>query len=172
MPSDRRGHRGGVERHEDKSLLAQVALFFEQNQESRFKEWDDTCLVCNGTGLAPSPVRGMEGTGFTEDKVCPTCNGSKRWFREVRDKAGYRKFENGRWIYYVYRETFKQEVIKGFAEKSACKTLIERKVLLPEIEQNPETGKIWKRSTRRERLPIEGNDRVYVIDPAALSREE
>jgi uncharacterized protein (DUF927 family) len=122
--------RGGAGNLEELNMLAQVRRFFEAHGEARFTDWDRP--VSNTEGHAPRTIM----------------------------RAGYRKHDNiaGTTEFFVFPETFKQEVCAGFDTRVVCKLLAKHGGLV--VEDNG--GKVSY--TRKERLPGgEGNMRCYRI---------
>lgn len=94
--------RGGSGNRESQNIVSQVRRFFEAHGESRFREWDNTCTACGGTGVKDYD------NGQSYD--CPRCKGSGTNDRPINNRAGARRMEDGAWTYYVLSETFWSEV--------------------------------------------------------------
>lgn len=137
--------RGGAGNLEELNMLAQVRRFIEAHGEARFTDWDRT--ASNSDGHAP---RTIQRAGYRKHNNAV----------DDDDKAIY--LEDGKRAthteYYVFPETFKQEVCGGFDYRVVCKLLARRGCLMTEESG----GKVSY--TRKERLPGgEGNVRCYRI---------
>ena len=137
--------RGGAGNLEELNMLAQVRRFIEAHGEARFTDWDRP--VSNTEGHAP---RTIMRAGYR--KHIPAV-----------DDAGAAVYVDGvgratLTEYYIFPETFKQEVCGGFDYRVVCKLLARMGCLMTEESG----GKVSY--TRKERLPGgEGNVRCYRI---------
>ena len=101
--------RGGTGPAELLEGVAQVRRFIESHGESRFSEWKS--------------VREPE---YIDDRI-PT-----------RDRAGYRrKLEDGRTEYYIFPETWKTEVCKGFDPGAVAAELVRLGCIIPDKSGKP-----------------------------------
>jgi putative DNA primase/helicase len=145
--------RGTLTNADEERALAQVRHFFERYGEARFTPWtmaDETvCPRCHGTG--------QHGTG-----ECFQCDGlgkrdSKSTDGHVYDRAGFRrKTDDGRTEYFVLRQVFRHELSKDYDHVWLAQLLVERGLLMPDTKGN---------TTRDERLPTLGKQRVYRFTP-------
>jgi hypothetical protein len=78
--------------------------------------------------------------------------------RPVANRAGFRKAADTGATHYVLPGVFRRELCKGFDAKMVAREMAKRGWLL---SQEPHM-------TRKERIPGEGHQRVYVIPPAFL----
>jgi putative DNA primase/helicase len=78
--------------------------------------------------------------------------------RPVSNRAGFRKAAETGATHYILREVFRREVCKGFNNKMVAREMAKRGWLLTQLPH----------MTRKERIPGEGHQRVYVIPPAFL----
>ncbi|WP_051709934.1 DUF927 domain-containing protein [Andreprevotia chitinilytica] len=132
-------YRGGAGNEEDRQVLRQVRLFFEQHGEARFTRWDRSDAVVDEHG-----PKTLARCGFRKTEV----------FCEDGTASGNKAAQT---TYYVFRQSWASEVLKGCDLKRANRLLLDLGVLLP--------GKDGKAS-KTERLPGMGSDRVYVVLPA------
>jgi len=133
--------RGGAGNLEELNMLAQVRRFFEAHGEARFTDWDRT--ASNSDGHAP---RTIQRAGYRKHNNAVDDEG-KAIYLEDGKRATHTE-------YYVFPETFKQEVCAGFDYRVVCKLLDRLGCLMME-------GNSY---TRKERLPGgEGNVRCYRI---------
>ncbi|WP_130538073.1 DUF927 domain-containing protein [Thiomicrorhabdus indica] len=84
---------------ETEEALNQVKSFIERNEDSRFE-----ALQTGSQPLSSQPV----------------------FNTVIRDKAGFKHYENRQDVYYIYPETFKNEVCKGICYKTALSELREK----------------------------------------------
>lgn len=131
--------RGGAGNEEDRQILRQVRLFFEQHGEARFTRWSGDDAVVDDHGPKTLARCGFRKT----DVLC-----------EEGTASGLRTAAT---TYYVFRQSWAAEVLKGCDLKRANRLLLDLGVLLP--------GKDGKAS-KVERMPGMGSDRVYVVLPA------
>lgn len=134
-------HRGGAGNLEELNMLAQVRRFFEAHGEARFTDWDRP--ASNSEGHSP---RTIQRAGYRKHNKKTT---------DVIDGRGDEiEATETHTEYYVFPETFKQEVCAGFDYRVVCKLLVKRGCLMVE-------GKSY---TRKERLPGgEGTARCFRI---------
>jgi putative DNA primase/helicase len=84
--------------------------------------------------------------------------------KKTINRAGYKKWVDGGWHYFVLPESFKQDVCIGFDTHIATLILVEKGWLIPDAN-----GK----STRSENLPCsESNTRCYRLDGNKLFSSE
>jgi len=133
--------RGGVGNLEELNMLAQVRRFFEAHGEARFTDWD---RPASDTGS--HPPRTIQRAGYR--KHAPAYDDAgKAVYLDNGDRATHTE-------YYVFPETFKQEVCAGFDYRTVCRLLVRHNVLMPD----------GKGFTRKERLPGgEGTAHVFRI---------
>jgi len=131
--------RGGAGAAELRQAFEQVRFFLEQHGESRFAPAWDRVVTVIKTD-------GEEAETSRTDR--PTIN-----------RAGFRKVSDEGTTFYVLPEVWRREVCRGLDAKRVAAAMAERRWLLKEAEH----------MTRRERIPGEGNQRVYVIPAAFLS---
>lgn len=131
--------RGGAGNEEDRQILRQVRLFFEQHGEARFTRWDREDAVVDEHG-----PKTMARCGFRKTEV-------------VCDEGVASGSQHSETTYYVLPNSWASEVLKGLDLKRANRLLLDLGVLLP--------GRDGKAS-RTERLPGMGSPRVYVVLPA------
>jgi uncharacterized protein (DUF927 family) len=137
--------RGGAGNLEELNMLAQVRRFFEAHGEARFTDWDRP--ASNSEGHSPRTIqRAGYRRHLTNEKTIQDGRGEDATLTDTRTE------------YYVFPETFKQEVCAGFDYRVVCKLLVKRECLMTEDIN----GKVSY--TRKERLPGgEGNMRCYRI---------
>lgn len=134
--------RGGAGNLEEMNMLAQVRRFFEAHGEARFTDWNRP--ASDSDSHAP---RTIQRAGYrrhvTGEETITDGNGNEQ------------KLAVDRTEYYVFPETFKQEVCAGFDYKAVCKLLARHGCLVM-----PDKG-----YTRNERLPGgEGKAHVFRIN--------
>ncbi|BCL76450.1 hypothetical protein JHS3_21860 [Jeongeupia sp. HS-3] len=132
-------HRGGSGNEEDRQILRQVRLFFEQHGEARFTRWDREDAVIDEHG-----PKTLARCGFRKTEIiCSdgTASGSQR----------------SETTYYVLPNSWATEILKGVDLKRANRLLLDLGALLP--------GKDGKAS-RTQGIPGMGSPRVYVVTPA------
>jgi uncharacterized protein (DUF927 family) len=145
--------RGTLTNADEERALAQVRLFFERYGEARFTPWtvadEIPCPRCHGAGqYATGECFQCHGLGKLDPK---SANG------HVHDRAGFRKAtKDGRTEFYVLREVFRHEISKGYDHAWLAQVLVQRGLLKPDSQ-----GK----TTREERLPTMGKQRVYRFTP-------
>lgn len=84
--------------------------------------------------------------------------------RVTTNRAGYKKWTEGKWLFFVLPECFKQDVCSGFDISIATAILIEKGWLIPDSQ-----GK----HTRAENLPCSQNTtRCYRIDGGKVFADE
>ncbi len=133
--------RGGAVNLEELNMLAQVRRFFEAHGEARFTDWD---RPASDTGS--HPPRTIQRAGYRKHAPAYDDEG-KAIYQEGGDRATHTE-------YYVFPETFKQEVCGGFDYRTVCRLLVRHGVLMPD----------GKGFTRKERLPGgEGTAHVFRI---------
>ncbi|WP_293931280.1 DUF927 domain-containing protein [Iodobacter sp.] len=137
-------HRGGADDEENRQIIRQIRYFFEQHGMSRFHRWNDEVNTVIDTH-GPKTL-GMCGFAKTMDIAI---NGQ---FTDVKASEV---------TYYVYRESWANDVLKGRDLKRANKLLLEMGVLTPSKD-----GK----SSRSGKLPGSGRANVghYLVNPAML----
>lgn len=137
--------RGGAGNLEELNMLAQVRRFFESHGEARFTDWDRP--VSNSEGHAPRTIqRAGYRRHLTNEKTIQDGRGEDATLTDTRTE------------YYVFPETFRQEVCAGFDYKAVCRLLMKRGCLMTEERADKVIY------TRKERLPGgEGNARCYRI---------
>ncbi|WP_176216736.1 DUF927 domain-containing protein [Andreprevotia lacus] len=131
-------HRGGAGNEEDRQILRQVRLFFEQHGEARFTRWDRDDAIVDDHG-----PKTLARCGFRKTEI--VC--------EDGTASGAKAAET---TYYVLPQSWAGEVLKGCDLKRANRLLLDHGILLP--------GKDGKAS-KTERLPGMGSPRVYVVLP-------
>ena len=131
--------RGGAGNEEDRQILRQVRLFFEQHGESRFTRWNSEDAVVDDHG-----PKTLARCGFRKTEV--RCEDGR--------SGGEKSMEN---TYYVFRQSWASEILKGLDLKRANRLLLDLGALLPGND-----GK----ASRMLRLPGMGADRVYVVLPS------
>jgi uncharacterized protein (DUF927 family) len=122
--------------------------------------WRDWLVERGGTGAAEVRDALVQARLFFEQ------HGESRFSlawdpekeRPVSNRAGFRKAADTGATYYVLPEVFRCEVCKGFDYKMVAREMEQRGWLLT---QRPDLQ-------RKERIPGEGLQRVYVIPPAFL----
>ena len=124
---------GGDGMQEDAAILRQVRHFFELHGQSRF-----TLRVKD------------------DKKQEEILN------RSIINRAGFKSFENDKYVYAVLPEVFKDEICKGFDSKYVAKLL---------VKQNIITGADG-RPSRVITLPGMGQKRCYIFLPSVLEDEE
>jgi uncharacterized protein (DUF927 family) len=137
-------HRGGSDDEENKQIIRQTRYFFEQHGMSRFHRWNDEVNTVIDTH-GPKTL-GMCGFAKTIDIAI---NGQ---FADAKASEV---------TYYVYRESWANDVLKDRDLKRANKLLLDMGVLTP--------AKDGKASQSRK-LPGSGrsNVGVYVVNPSML----
>lgn len=129
--------RGGAGNLEELNMLAQVRRFFEAHGEARFTDWSRP--ASNSEGHSP---RTINRAGYRKHNTETVMDGRGNDLAVIRTE------------YYIFPETFKQEVCAGFDYRVVCKLLVRRGCLMVED----------KGFTRSERLPGgEGEARVFRI---------
>lgn len=137
--------RGGAGNLEELHMLAQVRRFIEAHGEARFTDWDRPV-----SNTDSHPPRTIQRAGYRKH-VPAYDDAGKAIYLESGDRATHTE-------YYVFPETFKQEVCAGFDYRVVCRLLERRGCLMTEESG----GKVSY--TRKERLPGgEGNVRCYRI---------
>lgn len=133
--------RGGAGNLEELSMLAQVRRFIEAHGEARFTDWDRPV-----SNTDSHPPRTINRAGYRRH-IAAYDDENKAIYLEGGDRATHTE-------YYVFAETFKQEVCAGVDYRVVCKLLVKRDCLMME-------GNSF---TRKERLPGgEGNVRCFRI---------
>lgn len=133
--------RGGAGNLEELSMLAQVRRFIEAHGEARFTDWDRPV-----SNTDSHPPRTINRAGYRRH-IAAYDDENKAIYLEGGDRATHTE-------YYVFAETFKQEVCAGVDYRVVCKLLAKRDCLMME-------GNSF---TRKERLPGgEGNVRCFRI---------
>lgn len=132
--------RGGAGNLEELNMLAQVRRFFEAHGEARFTDWDRPV-----SNTDSHPPRTIQRAGY-------------RRHVPAYDDAGKALYSDGErdihTEYFVFPETFKQEVCAGFDYRAVCRLLVRRGALMQE----------GKGFTRNERLPGgEGKAHIFRI---------
>lgn len=137
--------RGGAGNLEELNMLAQVRRFFEAHGEARFTDWSRP--ASNSEGHSPRTIqRAGYRRHLTNEKTIQDGRGEDATLTNTRTE------------YYVFPETFKQEVCAGFDYRVVCKLLANLGCLMTEEVANKVSY------TRKERLPGgEGNMRCYRI---------
>ncbi|TAJ78862.1 MAG: DUF927 domain-containing protein [Gallionellaceae bacterium] len=136
--------RGGAGNLEELNMLAQVRRFFEAHGEARFTDWDRPV-----SNTDSHPPRTIQRAGYR--RHIAAMEEGKAVYLDNGERATHTEF-------YVFGETFKQEVCAGFDYRTVCKLLARLGCLM--IEERD--GKVSY--TRKERLPGgEGNVRSYRI---------
>ncbi|AOX99923.1 hypothetical protein BJP62_05290 [Jeongeupia sp. USM3] len=130
--------RGGAGNEEDRQILRQVRLFFEQHGEARFTRWDREDAVIDEHG-----PKTLARCGFRKTELI--CESGKA--------SGSQHSET---TYYVLPNSWASEVLKGLDLKRANRLLLALGVLLP--------GN-GNKASKTERLPGMGSPRVYVVLP-------
>ena len=122
--------RGGAGNLEELNMLAQVRRFFEAHGEARFTDWSRPASDSDGHN-----ARTIQRAGYRKHN---TANATVTDGRGEEVKVAETHTE-----YFVFPETFKQEVCAGFDYRVVCKLLVKRCCLMVE-------GKSYM---RKERLP-------------------
>lgn len=125
--------RGGAGNLEELNMLAQVRRFFEAHGEARFTDWARPV-----SNTDSHPPRTIQRAGYRKHSDAMDSVGNPIF---LEDKAGSGRATHTE--YYVFPETFKQEVCAGFDYRVVCKLLLRYGCLMTE-------GKGY---TRKERLP-------------------
>lgn len=129
--------RGGAGNLEELNMLAQVRRFFEAHGEARFTDWSRP--ASNSEGHAP---RTIQRAGYRKHNTETMTDGRGVDFAVIRTE------------YFVFPETFKQEVCAGFDYRTVCRLLVRHGALMPD----------GKGFTRKERLPGgEGHAHIFRI---------
>lgn len=83
----------------------------------------------------------------------------------TQDRMGFREIapQHGGQVYYVHRESFRQEVCRGYDANRVAKLLRDLEVLVPESDSS---------LTRKKDIPGEGKQRFYWIKASALMNAE
>jgi uncharacterized protein (DUF927 family) len=133
--------RGGAGNLEEMAMLSQVRRFFEAHGEARFTDWSRPASASDGHNARTIQRAGYRKHNTDKDTVTDG-NGDEKKFAVTLT-----------W-YYVFPETFRQEICGGFDYRVVCKLLKKRGCLITE-------GNSY---TRKERLPGgEGNVRCFLI---------
>jgi len=133
--------RGGTGNLEELGMLAQVRRFFELHGEARFSDWDRPA-----SNTDSHPPRTIQRAGYRRH-FAAVDDAGKAIYIESEGRANHTE-------YYVFPETFRQEVCSGFDYRAVCKILVKRDCLMTD----------GSNLTRKERLPGgEGNVRCYRI---------
>lgn len=77
------------------------------------------------------------------------CNADHPDERTVPNKAGYRRDTGEGWEYFVYPETFRQEVCNGLDPSAVCKLLIDKGLMIPGSDR---TSGLHRFSGRQQRF--------------------
>jgi putative DNA primase/helicase len=131
--------RGGAGAAETREAFSQIRAFLEQHGESRF-----------------APAWDRTVTRITADGENSEASKTDR---PVINRAGFRKVSDDGTTFYVLPEVWRREVCKGLDAKAVAAAMAERGWLLKGPDQ----------FARSERIPGEGNLRVFVIPPSFLS---
>ena len=126
---------GGIGNTEDDQMLRQVRRFFEQHGEARFSDWSRA-----SDDHAPKT---MHRAGFRRAK---------------KDATG----DVTSWEYFVFVETFREEVCQGFAHQAVLRVLRDGGYL------QPDKGRPFD---SRVRLPGLGNTQCYRVLPSIFDAE-
>jgi uncharacterized protein (DUF927 family) len=158
--------RGGHTSGDEERALGQVYLFFQRYGEARFTLWGaDAAAQPTPTPPPPPPCPKCHGSGmYGTTGTCHACNGTGEAQptkddpgMRVYDRAGFRRLTaDGRTEYYVLREVFRREIAKDYDPNWLADLLVTKGLLLPNAQ-----GK----TTRSERLPGLGHERVYRFTP-------
>lgn len=144
--------RGGAGNVQHTSILRQVSAFFQAHGEARFTWWH--------RANDPHKPNTINRAGFRR-MVSPdgkTINSSTDHYKEYGDKMHPKDAEDTQVEYIVFSEVFRNEICKGYSDKTVAKLLIENGLLMPSTDGT---------ATRQERLPGgAGKDRVYRFKPA------
>lgn len=133
--------RGGAGNLEELNMLSQVRRFIEAHGEARFTDWDRPV-----SNTDSHPPRTINRAGYRRH-IAAYDDENKAIYLEGGERATHTE-------YYVFAETFKQEVCVGVDYRVVCKLLAKRDCLMME-------GNSF---TRKERLPGgEGNVRCFRI---------
>lgn len=119
---------------EERAMVAQVRMHFEQHGEARYTDWS-------------RPV--------AEDN-----HAAKTLLR-----CGFRKHEAGSTEWFIFPESFKSEVCKGFDFREVAKLLLRLGYLQGGTEKD-------RPYTAKEDLPGEGRRRVYHVLPTVLESDD
>ncbi len=123
--------RGGAGNLEELNMLAQVRRFFESHGESRFTDWDRPV-----SNTDSHPPRTLLRAGYRKHNDAYDDDNKAIYLPDGGGRATHTE-------YYVFSETFKQEVCGGFDYRVVCKLLVKRGCLKTE----------GRGFTRKERLP-------------------
>lgn len=128
--------RGGESNHEERAMLAQVREFLRRYGESAFTDW--------------------ERPGNDSEKHAP----------RSADRVGYRRYDEAHdeTHYYIFAETWKSRLCKGFDHAAVGRLLLSRGC----IESGTEKDRPW---LVRLEIPTEGRARVVHVFPALFSGE-
>lgn len=139
--------RGGAGPEEDRQILRQIRLFFEQHGEARFTRWEKDPPVVD-EHLPKTMVR----CGFRKTEVAKDPNNATL---EVGSET----------TFYVSPESWRDQIVGTLDLRAVNKLLLARGILLPGNEGRP---------TRKIRIPGAGNDpvRMYVLSLSALMNYE
>ncbi|MFZ1890579.1 MAG: hypothetical protein WAU37_00130, partial [Formosimonas sp.] len=141
--------RGGAGNSEETMMLEQARGWFGANREARFAWWhragdDHKPATANMAGFKRIMRNGAAVS--REDEL-------------LRDG----EFDGSDCVmeYYVFKETFINDVCKGFNHKAMSKLLVANGIIKPD----------GKSHTRNERLPLMGNVRCYRFTAALFEQE-
>ncbi|MEJ1958375.1 MAG: hypothetical protein WDM70_02050 [Nitrosomonadales bacterium] len=100
--------RGGAGNLEELNMLAQVRRFFESHGEARFTDWDRPV-----SNTDSHPPRTIQRAGYRRHNVALDDAG-KAIYLDSGDRATHTE-------YYVFPETFKQEVCAGLITRQSAR---------------------------------------------------
>lgn len=141
--------RGGSGNAEERAMLAQVQNFFESNGESRFSDWERP--ASDTSQHAPKTIN---KAGYRKHFDAKDDEGNAIYTGEHYKEGDEKKARDTE--FFVFTETFRSEVCKGYDHKVIQRLLDSYGVLI-----RPNSGKAY---TRDERLPAEGKQRVYRLN--------
>ncbi len=146
--------RGGAGNQESSAMLAQVRRFFEMHGEARFTDWDRT--VADDTHAAKTVNR----AGYRKHTEARGEDGMPIYTGDVYPDGGEKKAKDTE--YFVFQETFRQEVCAGYDYRTVCRLLSDRGVLVTDD----------KGFTRTERLPSGERARCFRITSRVFSDDD
>lgn len=127
--------RGNIKSFESEEALKQVQAFFETNHSSRFAT--------------------MEKDNTEDQKIIHNQAGIKRKVKiNLKDETG-NEIEEESWEFFVFPETFRSEICKGFDYRGVLQELSIK-------------GFLSAPNTKDQRLPI-GKKKIYHFFPAILT---
>jgi uncharacterized protein (DUF927 family) len=150
--------RGGAGSKEEITAVQHVRAFIEAHGTSRFEE------ICKGI----SHKQYDDATGKSDEATQRTFDdgfskiGTPIEPRTV-NRAGFRRWSEAGWQYFILPEAFKNEVCKGQDYTQIATTLRDQGLLTPD--------KDGKHLAKKERIPNHGTIRVFAIGPGILGAD-